>query len=388
VSGTGTVAAALAAAAIAFGPGAQAQAQDAVAYQINVAHSGAAKIDGFRGKLTQVWSKDLGDLVSYPLIAEGIVFVTVRGGKGGNYGTYLYALDAVSGNVVWKQIINGTYFWSNAAYENGNIFVVNFDGLVRAFAAQTGTKVWQSQMPNQYAFSSPPTAVNGTLYVGGAGSGGTLYAVDETNGHVKWQQGVANGDNSSPAFGDSGIYVTYPCQYYKFAPDTGDPLWHVSTGCDGGGGRTPVYAFGQVYVRDNPNVVLSSDSGQTLGNFSAQPAPAFFSHKGTKYGVALSGGTLTGFDFNTQAPLWTFKGDGQLSTAPIVVGRWVVEGSYSGELYVLDALQGTTRWSENVGQGILGPDEQNVSQPLTGLGAGGGLVVVPAGSELVAYAPK
>ena len=39
----------------------------------------------------------------------------------------------------------------------------------------------------------------------------------------------------------------------------------------------------------------------------------------------------------------------------------------------------------DVGAGIPRPDEQNVSQPLTGLGAGQGLLVVPAGNRLAAY---
>ena len=34
---------------------------------------------------------------------------------------------------------------------------------------------------------------------------------------------------------------------------------------------------------------------------------------------------------------------------------------------------------------IPAPDEQNVSQPLTGLAAGQGLLVVPAGNVLRAY---
>jgi hypothetical protein len=38
-----------------------------------------------------------------------------------------------------------------------------------------------------------------------------------------------------------------------------------------------------------------------------------------------------------------------------------------------------------VGAGVSGPDEQNVSQPLAGLGAGQGLLVVPAGNLLAAY---
>jgi hypothetical protein len=54
-------------------------------------------------------------------------------------------------------------------------------------------------------------------------------------------------------------------------------------------------------------------------------------------------------------------------------------------IYGLSISRGKVVWSANVGAGIPAPDEQNLSQPLTGLGAGQGLLVVPAGNELVAY---
>jgi outer membrane protein assembly factor BamB len=69
---------------------------------------------------------------------------------------------------------------------------------------------------------------------------------------------------------------------------------------------------------------------------------------------------------------------------PIVVGSTVFVGSSSGMLYGLDLRRGQVVWSTNVGAGIPRPDEQNLS-PLTGLGAGQGLLVVPAGNRLAAY---
>jgi outer membrane protein assembly factor BamB len=60
-------------------------------------------------------------------------------------------------------------------------------------------------------------------------------------------------------------------------------------------------------------------------------------------------------------------------------------GSSSGELYGLSVTDGSVVWSTNAGSAISAPDEQNASRPLTGLGAGLGLVVVPAGANLVAY---
>lgn len=245
------------------------------AYQISISH------DGFSGDTTIVpplasrWTHSFTGLVSYPLIADGMVFVTVADVSGGGYGTDLYALRRSDGSVVWSQFISGTYYWSNAAYDNGQIFVVNYDGLLQAFAATTGTLNWSVQLPGQYSFSSPPTAHGGVVYVGGAGSGGTLYAVNETNGSVLWTQAVENGDNSSPALSSTSVFVSYACGVtYSFARPTGTLQWVTSPSCEGGGGRTPVYHNGLLYMRDPilGNLILNASTGKETGTFSAAGA--------------------------------------------------------------------------------------------------------------------
>jgi hypothetical protein len=69
-----------------------------------------------------------------------------------------------------------------------------------------------------------------------------------------------------------------------------------------------------------------------------------------------------------------------------VVNGFVYVGSTSGNIWAIDEATGLPVWTDNVGAAIQYPDEHNVSQPLTGLGAGQGLVVVPATNTLVAYA--
>jgi len=54
-------------------------------------------------------------------------------------------------------------------------------------------------------------------------------------------------------------------------------------------------------------------------------------------------------------------------------------------VYGLGIGKGNVVWSAQVGSPINGPDEQDVSSPLTGLGAGQGLLVVPASDQLAAY---
>jgi len=357
-----------------------------VAYQVDYAHSGRA---AFGTSLTlptgTAWSVTVNGASSYPLIAEGKVFVTTASG-GNPYGTSLYALDEQTGNVAWGPIaISGTYFWSGHAYDHGKIFVVNFDGLLRSFDAATGKAGWSVQLPGQYAFDSPPTAVNGVVYVGGAGSGGTVYAVNESNGNVLWTAPVWGGDDSSPAVSSDGVFVSYPCQAYKFEPFTGGTLWHYAGGCSGGGGRTPAVANGKLYMRDwttgAQGKVFDAATGTEVGSFTANPIPAFSG----QHGYFLSSGNLTGVDLNANSTSWSFAGDGGLASAPIVVNQTVFVGSSSGNVYALDGATGSQLWVGNAGAAITAPDEQSVSQPLTGLGAGEGYLIVPAGNRITAW---
>jgi len=126
----------------------------AVAYQINQGHTGLQQDDRLAPPLSQRWSHTFSSSISYPLIAAGKVFVTVRNVS--QYGTTLYALDEATGTTAWSRPIPGTYYWSNAAYEAGRVFVVNFDGVLQAFSATDGSTIWTRQLPGQYAFSSPP----------------------------------------------------------------------------------------------------------------------------------------------------------------------------------------------------------------------------------------
>ncbi|MBE0620151.1 MAG: PQQ-binding-like beta-propeller repeat protein [Burkholderiales bacterium] len=362
-----------------------------VAYQIDYAHSGQAKLTGpIAFPSAPTWSVTLGGAVSYPLIADGKVFVLTAGLAGG-YGTQLYALDKLSGSIVWGPVaIAGTYYWSGHAYDHGKIFVVNYDGLLKSIDANTGLAGWSTKL-DQYSFSAPPTAVNGIVYVAGSGGGGTLYAVDESNGNVLWSKFVANGGNSSPTVSGDGVFVSYPCQVYKFDPLTGGSLWHYSGGCSGGGGKTAAYANGSLYVRDRSDStarIYSAATGTQVSNFAYGTVPALTAQIGffnNTSGFVGSAGTLQGVDLPSHNVLWSFAGDGQLVSAPIVINQYVVIGSSSGNVYALDSATGAQVWSGNASAPIVGAYEQSVTQPWPGLGAGEGFLVVPAGNVLTAW---
>jgi outer membrane protein assembly factor BamB len=359
-----------------------------VTWQNNPTHDGFNPASPIVPPLRLKWTRDLSSSgvtsISYPLIAQGLIFVTTA--TQNNYGAKLIALDEHTGATVWSANVGGTYFFADAAYDSGKVFVVNFDGLMKAFDAPTGTLLWSANLPGQYAFTSAPTAVNGVVFEGGAGSGGTVYAVDETNGAVLWTMGVENGDSSSPAITLGNVFVSYACpQTYAFNTVTGQLLWHRSSCCEGGGGATPVVHAAQLYVRDSfctpgtSGLVLDANTGARIQGFNSDRPPAFLGN------VALffQSGTLRGVDAQSGQVLWSFAGDGSLTSAPLVVNQTIYIGSNSGTLYGLNA-SGQQIWSTNVGAPIPSSDEGSATVT-PGLGAGDRLLVVPTQSAVACY---
>jgi outer membrane protein assembly factor BamB len=253
---------------------------------------------------------------------------------------------------------------------------------MEAFDAGTGNQLWSTLLTGQYSFRAPPTAANGFVYTGAAGSGGTLYAVDQATGNLVWSQQVQNGDNSAPAVTADGVYVTYPCWSYDFRPATGESIWNNNTGCEGGGGATPVVANGLLYspngVSGYNGGIFNAENGASGGTYVADSPPAF----SATMGYYLQGGTLRGITVINNTVMWSFAGDGQLAGSPIVVNQYVFIGSASGNLYALDGSTGQQMWQVSLGSAI---DATVYQMPMSSLAAGDGLLVVPAGTRVTAY---
>jgi outer membrane protein assembly factor BamB len=369
-------------------PSPAAPLSQSVNYQIDAAHSGRVTFGTTAATFPPLarWSTPLNGTISYPIIADGRIFVTTGTSLSGHYGTSLYALDLSTGQVLWGPVaIAGTYFVSNLAYDHGTLFVVNFDGVLQSFDAATGTGGWSIQIPNQSDFA-PPTAIGGVIYLAGSGDGPVVYAVDELNGNLLWQSGVSGGDGSSPTVSSDGVFVSYVCHVYKLDLITGAVDWHYSLGCTSGDGITSVYWNGLLFDRyvspvNPPSLILNADTGQALGPFSAYTAPAFSATTG--YFVVSR--VLNAVDPSTQNVLWTFQGDGELSSSPVVIDNVVIVGSASGTVYAVNATTGQPLWSDVAGPTILYQDGTDATAPWTGLGAGEGYLVVPAGNVLTGY---
>jgi len=164
----GLVAAAYAAVSFLTFVWADAAAGNSATYQINSAHTGFVEFrNGLVPPLTKIWARDLGgDYTSYPVVANGLVFVTEDNTKGfGKNHTTLFAIDIHTGKIVWKKNIPGDNYFSNVAYENGkssSSTVMRCSGLSRPM--QTAYSSGEQRFPSSN-FPTPHPRQAGDRYL-------------------------------------------------------------------------------------------------------------------------------------------------------------------------------------------------------------------------------
>jgi outer membrane protein assembly factor BamB len=375
----------IAVAAAALLAGATADAQESVAWQVNSAHTGGTEMR-LQLPLVQHWSVTLHADASYPLIAHHRVFVITAGAHDSS-GTHLLALDLASGATLWDVPIPGRYSFAGHAYGDGKVYVLNSEGLLQALDETSGAVVWSTTLAGKNTFNSPPTFDHGRVYAFGGDAPAALYAVDAATGTTIWTSYTVTANHSAPAVTNSRVFVSVSAQRtYAFHQTDGSLVWQHDTGGDGGGGRTPVVdAKWGLFARDpvDPDLVYNPRTGAVLGSFVAGPPPATWGERV----YALNGGVLTAHDL-LHGDLWTYRAtDGTLTTAPIIVSLHasiVFMGTDSGAVIALDGQTGIVQWTGHVPRGIEAPNEDDFV-PLAGMGAGEGVLIVPAGKTVTAF---
>ena len=131
---------------------------------------------------SKIWQANCGSGTDHtdtsPAVANGMVYINARNG--------VYAFNATNGGQIWFFIspysnrqLTG-YMYSSPAVVGNIVYYGSVDSYVFALNAYTGSMVWAYQTGG-FLFSSPAIA-NGVLYIGSYD--GYVYAL----GHVSGQQ--------------------------------------------------------------------------------------------------------------------------------------------------------------------------------------------------------
>jgi outer membrane protein assembly factor BamB len=174
---------------------------------------------------TQTISDPFDVYLSSPVVDQGTVYF-------GSSDGHVYALDAASGALRWKQHTGDNVLHASPALADGRLFIGGFDGRFHALDAATGRVLWQHQagvdplMHNQQGFQSSPVVAGGTVYTGCRDA--HVYAFDATTGALKWKFPTGTSwVNSTPAVQDGRVHFATSDTALLHAVDaaSGQPLW-------------------------------------------------------------------------------------------------------------------------------------------------------------------
>jgi outer membrane protein assembly factor BamB len=281
--------------------------------------------------LTLAWRTEVGEGYSTPLVAGPLVYTFTR--RDGD--EVLTALEAASGAVRWRSSYAAPYTVNDAAARHGpgpkatpllhrgRIFTMGISGIVTAFDAATGARLWQTPPPKEAAIfgaASSPLA-EGDLVILHPGNYAPLTAFDAATGTVKWTAGDDGLFASPLGVTLDGVrqIVTVTQKAIAGVSLDGRVLWTYAFPNNGAG--TPVLFQDTIVV-----------GGLDLGFVAIRPR---------RNGAAW-----------TADRVWETKAASTYFGTPVVVGGAVygLSDKASGQFFALDASTGATLW--------LGPPRQ------------------------------
>jgi outer membrane protein assembly factor BamB len=196
-------------------------------------------IKPWKGTLKPLWTQPVGPGHSSPVIADGKVYLHAQ--VKGKEEESLSAFDAKTGKPLWSTSYPRSRFFSifgngpqaTPAVAGGKVFTYGATGLLTAFDAAKGDKLWQVDTEKDFKAKRPgfgaacSPLVDGehvVLNVGGKGASIVAFTADK--GEVAWKQ---LDDPASYASGiRSGNQLVFLTQQglRGLKPDDGKPLWH------------------------------------------------------------------------------------------------------------------------------------------------------------------
>ncbi|HLD43749.1 MAG TPA: PQQ-binding-like beta-propeller repeat protein [Candidatus Nanoarchaeia archaeon] len=293
-------------------------------------------------KPTVLWKWTVGDFeqigydgnfeANWPIIDNGMVFIAPED---------IFALDLKTGKKIWSYAGEiRKFFPRGLAAGKGKLFASvnagdNLDnlpaGFVYALDAGTGEFLWKYQTQKGISHSLPLFAEN-KLFVGD--DSGTIYALDEAHGNLIWKKYLEDAEvvHSSPAYSDGKIFVgtegsqrsnANPSHLYALDAETGKELWR----------------FKVDYIQGKLNLIHSTPA-------VLEDVVYVGSENGYFYALDANDGSLI---WKNKIASGTGELIGVSAAAALGYGK-VFIGTYEGKFFALDQKDGKVMWKYDFGK--------------------------------------
>ena len=298
-------------------------------------------------------------LAAEPVVAGGRIYTIDTQAR-------VRAFDANTGGRVWETQVRGEQgtgdilFGGGVSFDNGRVYATNGAGYAAALDAATGAQVWQARPGGP--LRGAPTIASGAVYV--VSQDNQLYALNAENGRTLWTgigavelAGVFG--NAAPAFAQSTIV----------------------SGFSSGELTAYRYENGQVVWQD---ALARTGISTIVGNLSDIDADPVIDN-GRVFAVG-QGGRMVAVELVTGQRAWELNIAG-IST-PWVAGEWVFVVTDRAQLLAVSRSSGRIRWISQLQRYRSPSNERSGTVFWRGpVLAGGNLILASSTGQIVMVNP-
>ncbi len=335
--------------------------------------------------LQSLWTRAVGGSIALgsPVVADGVVVVSVADRAGGNRGG-LVALELATGVERWRYTT--PYPTSNApAIESGIVVVGLGNGELHAVDLADGAPRWIFDAADglpmlESSLWAAPTIADGVVYVALQGA---FTAIDLATGDEVWRHDRTNnypwlGSLAAVAIADGTALAAFNRDdgLVGASAATGSQTWANTSGATVAINATPIVDNGVVYLANARGEVSAAElatgrmiwtrataTGGFDWGYTITAAPAL---AGGRLFVPSQWDDLIALDADTGAELWRYTTTGGplnfahyrstqagFAASPVVTGDLVWIGRPDGKLVALDVADGAERFSTQLGAPIV-----------------------------------
>jgi outer membrane protein assembly factor BamB len=263
-----------------------------------------------------------GAVVSRPAVVDSFVYF---GSEDGN----LYVLSSLTGRLLWSYRTNGPVR-SSPACSGQNVFIGSDDGRMHAINVKTGRKIWAFDAGSQVRSSA---VTEGNLVYFGS-ERGDFYCVDVI-GAQKWHYHAKRAVTSTPAVKDGQVYFgSMDSTLYAFDARMGWESWRFRLGK--GTISTPCLVDKYLYTGSVDGKITCVEITSTREVWSVQTEHQVTGSPANYEDLIFCGsvdGKMYGLDYKTGRERWKYDTGSPITGTPIVAEGMLYFGSTNHRLY-------------------------------------------------------
>ncbi|MCB2013699.1 MAG: PQQ-binding-like beta-propeller repeat protein [Sphingobium sp.] len=288
---------------------------------------------------------------------------------------------------------------------DGKLYAIDADAKVIAMNAETGSRLWQTQMPaegnGRSRFGGGVSVQGDKVYV--TTGVGDVAALDAANGSIVWKKAPGGPLRGSPTLAQGLVYVmSQDNQIFALDQNSGETQWSESgtlqstgvfgvaapaaaqgtviAGFSSGELTTYRYENGRSLWGDALSRTSISTSVASLADIDADPVV----DRGRVFAIG-QGGRMASYELVSGQRLWEINVAG-IST-PAVVGDWVFVVTDKSKLLCIARASGKIRWISQLKRWRDEKDRKGSVRWTGPIAAGGKLILVSTDDDMVYVDP-